>query len=101
MDEKILAMYCLCPDVSKAIGHADHPPDKMSDAEVITTGLVAMMFWRGNFDAARALLSRPPSIPHMLSRSRLNRRLPRLKHVLLTLFDLLGHTWKQLHTASV
>ena len=101
MDEKILAMYGLCTDVLKAIGHADNPQDKMSDAEVITTGLVAMMFLRGNFEAARALLSRPPYLPHMLSRRRLNRRLHRLKHVLLPLFDLLGHTWKQLNTASV
>jgi hypothetical protein len=31
----------------------------MSDAEVITTGLVAMWFCRGNFEAARALLSPP------------------------------------------
>jgi DDE family transposase len=101
MDEKILAMYCLCSDILKAIGHAANPQDKMSDAEVITTGLVAMMFLRGNFETARALLSMPPYIPHMLSRSRLNRRLHRLKHVLLTLFDLLGHTWKQLNTESV
>jgi Transposase DDE domain len=101
MDEKILAMYCLCTDVLKAIGHADNPQDKMSDAEVITTGLVAMMFLRGNFEAARTLLSMPPYIPHMLSRSRLNRRLHRLKHLFLTLFDLLGYTWKQLNTDSV
>jgi hypothetical protein len=60
MDEKILAMYGLCTDVLQAIGHTDNPQDKMSDAEVITTGLVAMMFLRGNFEAARALLSMPP-----------------------------------------
>jgi hypothetical protein len=53
-------MYGLCTDVWKAIGHTDNPQDKMSDAEVITTGLVAMMFLRGNFEAARALLSMPP-----------------------------------------
>jgi hypothetical protein len=88
MAEKIRAMYGQCTDVLKAIGQADHPQDKMSDAEVITTGLVAMMCLRGHFEAARALLSLPPYIPHMRSRSRLNRRLPRLRHVLLTLFDL-------------
>jgi hypothetical protein len=81
-------MYGQCTDVLKAIGQADHPQDKMSDAEVITTGLVAMMCLRGHFEAARALLSLPPYIPHMRNRSRLNRRLPRLRHVLLTLFDL-------------
>jgi hypothetical protein len=88
MDDKILAMSCLCTDVLKAIGHADHPQDKLSDTEVITTGLVAMMCLRGNFAAARALLSLPPSIPHRRSRRRVNRRLPRLQPVCLTLFDL-------------
>ena len=101
MDEKILAMSCLCTDLLNAIGHADHPQDRMSDAQVITTGLVAMMFLRGNFEAARTLLSMPPYLPHRLSRSRLNRRLHRLKHVFLALFDRLGHTGKQLNTESV
>jgi DDE family transposase len=101
MDEKILAMYCLCSDVLKAIGHADNPQDKMSDAEVITTGLVAMWFFRGNFETARALLSRPRYVPHMLSRSRLNRRLHRLTDLVVMLFDLLGCTWKQLKTEAI
>jgi hypothetical protein len=101
MDEKILAMSCLCTDVLKALGHADHPQDKLSDAEVITTGWVAMLCWRGNCEAARALLSLPPSIPHRRSRRRLNRRVPRLQPVCLTLFDRCGPTWKPLNTASV
>ena len=75
MDEKLLALYGLCADVLNAIGHTEDPQQQMSDAEVITTGLVAMLFFRGNFEAARALLSTPRSMPHMLSRSRLNRRL--------------------------
>jgi len=101
MDEKILALYCVCADVLNATGHAEDPQQQMSDAEVITTGLVAMLFFRGNFEAARALLSTPRYIPHMLSRSRLNRRLHRLTDLFLMLFDLLGYTWKQLNTASV
>ena len=60
MDDKLLAMYGLGPDVLQAIGPAEHPQGKRSDADVITTGLVAMMFWRGHFDTARALLSLPP-----------------------------------------
>jgi hypothetical protein len=101
MDEKLLAMYGLCTDVLKAIGHTDHPQDTRSDAEVITTGLVAMMCLRGNCAAARALLSRPPDLPHRLSRRRLHRRLHRRKPVFLPLFDLVGYTGKQLNTASV
>jgi hypothetical protein len=101
MDDKILTVYCLSADFLNAIGHAEDPQQQMSDAEVITTGLVAMLFFRGNFEAARALLSMPRSMPHMLSRSRLNRRLHRLTDLFLMLFDLLGCTWKQLNTESV
>ena len=42
MDEKILALYCLCADVLNVIGHTEDPQQQMSDAEVITTGLVAL-----------------------------------------------------------
>jgi hypothetical protein len=101
MDEKILARYCLCTDILKAIGHGEDPPHKMSDAEVMTTGLVAMLFCRGNFEAARALLSAPQYIPHLLSRSRVNRRRHGLKEFFLTCFELLGQTWKPLNTEAV
>jgi hypothetical protein len=89
MDDKILAVYCLSADVLNAIGHAEDPHQQMSDAEVMTTGLVAIWFFRGNFEAARALLSTPRYVPHMLSRSRLNRRLHRLTDLFVMLFDLL------------
>ena len=88
MDDKILAVYCLSADILNAIGHAEDPQQHMSDAEVITTGLVAMWFFRGNCEAARALLSMPRYVPHRLSRSRLNRRLHRLTDLFLMLFDL-------------
>jgi hypothetical protein len=101
MDAKILAIYCLCADLLKAIGHVEDPQQHMSDAEVITTGLVAMLCFRGNDESARALLSAPRYIPHMLSRSRLNRRLHRLNELSLTLFELLGQRWKYLNTESI
>ena len=88
MDDKILAVYCLSADLLNAIGHVEDPQPQMSAAEVITTGLVAMWFCRGNFEAARALLSTPRYMPHMLSRSRLNRRLHRLTDLFVMLFDL-------------
>jgi hypothetical protein len=101
MDEKILAIYCLCADCLQALGHEERPQQQMSDAEVVTTALVAMLFFRGNVEAARALLSLPRYVPHMLSRSRLNRRLHRLADLFVRLFDLLGCTWKQLNTESI
>ncbi len=47
MDEKILSLYCLCADCLRALGHAERPQQQMSDAEVVTTALVAMLFFRG------------------------------------------------------
>jgi hypothetical protein len=101
MDDKIVAIYCLGADILDALGHVEDPQPRMSDAEVITTGLVAMLFLRGNCEAARMLLSTSRYMPYMLSRSRLNRRLHRLKDLFLPCFELLGHTWKQLNIDSV
>jgi hypothetical protein len=39
-------------------------------------------------------------MPHMLSRSRVNRRLHRLTDLFLRLVEFLGYTWKQLNTDS-
>jgi hypothetical protein len=87
MDDTILAVYGLSADVLNAIGHAEDPQQRLSDAEVITTGLIAMWFFLGNFEAARALLGTPRYMPHLLSRSRLNRRLHRLTDLFVRLFD--------------
>ena len=88
MDEQILAIYGLWADVLQALGSVEDSQQQMSDAEVMTTALVAMLFFRGSFEAARALLSMPRYIPHMLSRSRVNRRLHRLTDLFVMLFDL-------------
>lgn len=101
MDDKILVLYCLCDDVLNALHHQEDPQQRMSDAEVITTGLVAMLYFRGNFESARGLLRASRYIPHMLSRSRLNRRLHRLTDLLLTIFNLFGSMWNQLNSESV
>ena len=88
MDEKMLSLYCLCADCLRALGHAERPQQQMSDAEVVTTTVVAMLFFRGNVEAARALLSMPRYMPHRLSRSRVNRRLHRRTDLFVMLFDL-------------
>jgi hypothetical protein len=101
MDDKIVAIYGLCADILDALGHVEAPQQRMSDAEVITTGLVAMLLLRSHFEAARTLLSPSRYLPHRLSRRRVNRRLHHLKEVFLPFFELLGHTWKPLNIDSV
>jgi Transposase DDE domain len=101
MDDHILAIFCVCHDFLKALHHREDRQHKMTDAEVMTTALVAMLFFGGNFEHARALLGTAHYIPTMLSRSRLNRRLYQLQHLFSTLFDLLGQTWKELNGESI
>jgi hypothetical protein len=101
MDDRILAIYCVCHDFLKALHHLEDRQQKMTAAEVMTTALVAMLFFGGNFEHARALLGTSQYMPMMLSRSRLNRRLYQLQHLFVSLFDLLGQTWKELNGESV
>jgi len=73
----------------------------MNDAEIMTTALIASLFFRGNHESARSLLKQHGYIPHMLSKSRFSRRLHRMKALLSILFDLLGNIWKTLNTDAV
>jgi Transposase DDE domain len=101
MEEKIIAIYCLCDDLLKAMNHYEDRQQKMTDAEVMTTALVAMLLFAGNFERSRAMLKVSHYIPKMLSTSRYNRRLHCIKELFLTLFNLLGQTWKQLNSESI
>jgi hypothetical protein len=62
----------------------------MRDAEVMTTAIVAMLYFKGNFRLASQYLCEHRYIPNMLSRSRFNHRLHRLADLFLTLFLRLG-----------
>jgi Transposase DDE domain len=101
MDDKIIATFCLCDDLLKAIHHQEERQCQMNDAEIMTTAFVASLFFRGNHESARAMLQQHGYIPRMLSKSRFSRRLHRIKDIFVILFDLLGQTWKTLNTASI
>lgn len=101
MDTEIIAVYCLCDDFLKAMHHVDDRQCQMSDAEVMTTAIVAAHYFGGNIELARALLKQRTYMPTMLSRSRLNRRLHRVKGMFLTLFSALAEHWKALNSQSL
>jgi len=101
MDEKIIATFCLCDDLLKAMHHQEDPQCQMNDAEIMTTALIASLCFRGNHESARLMLKQHNYIPHMLSKSRFSRRLHRIKEIFIVLFDLLAQTWKTLHKDSV
>jgi hypothetical protein len=101
MDETIIATYCLCDDLLKAIRHREALQCQMNDAEVMTTALTAALFFRGNYESARAMLKQHGYIPHILGKSRFSRRLHRLKDLFVLLCNLLGQTWKTLNTDAI
>ena len=88
MDDKIIATFCLCDDLLKAMHHQEDRQGQMNDAAIMTTAFVASLFFRGHHARARAMLKQHGDIPHMLSKSRLSRRLHRIKATVIVFVDL-------------
>ena len=101
MDTQIVVVFCLCDDMLKALHHFEEDQCHLTDAEVMTTAIVAMLYFKGNFRLASQYLCEHGYIPNMLSCSRFNRRLHRLAELFLTLFLRLGKHWKNLNERSV
>lgn len=75
MQLEIITIYAVCDDVLHALGVTDDPQATMTTAEVMTTALVAARFFGGCLEHSRAMLEEHGYIPHMLGKSRCNRRL--------------------------
>ncbi|MCO6452891.1 MAG: hypothetical protein J5I90_19060 [Caldilineales bacterium] len=100
MDDQIVVLYCLCDDFLKSIGHYENHQCDMNDAEVLTTGLVSALYFGCNYELARLQLREPRYMPKMLSKSRFNRRLHRISHLIESLFAVLAETWKALNAEN-
>ena len=101
MDTQIVAVFCLVDDILKAMRHREDEQCQMSDAEVMTTAIIAMLYFGGNYSHARKLLASQGYVPRMLGKSRFSRRLHRIKPFFLTLFSILGEHWKALNEESI
>jgi hypothetical protein len=84
-----------------AMRHRDDPQRHISDAEVMTTAIVAALFFGGNLAASRCFLHTHGYIPRMVSTSRFHRRLQRIQSLFVTLFNVLGEHWKALNADSI
>ena len=101
MDSQIVAVYCLCDDMLQALDHRDDPQCHMTDAEVMTTAIVAALHFGGNLERARVYLHEVGYIRNMISKSRFNRRWHRNAHLFQALCCQLGETWKGLNSNSI
>jgi Transposase DDE domain len=88
-------LYCIIDDLLKATGHREDTRRVMSDAEVLTTALVAAQFFGSNLETARHFMHSTGLVPQMLSRSRLSRRLHAVAELAYTLFHQLGAVLKE------
>lgn len=100
MCDSTLAIYCFIDDFLKASGHREDIRAEVSDAEVITIAIQAMLQFGGNFEKSRLILHELGLIKRLLSRSRLSRRINRLADLIYRLFHQLGSTLKDLHWES-
>ncbi|MDT4896408.1 MAG: hypothetical protein QOH25_1485 [Acidobacteriota bacterium] len=100
MYDRTIAIYCFVDDLLKAMQHREDQRCEVSDAEVVTTALCAMLWFGGNFERSRCFLHSSGMMPRMLSRSRLSRRLTRLNELVEIIFHQLGLTLKELNTES-
>lgn len=73
----------------------------MSDAEIMTTSIMAAAFFAGNMEKSRCFLKEHGYIRNMLEKSRINRREHRIAELFLTVFELLGSFWKELNENSI
>ncbi len=95
-NEQITFIYCICFDLTKALGIQDDPQCKMNTAEVMTVAIVGALFFGGNFSRARLMLKSHRYISNVLSESRLNRRMHEIEiSAWQTIFQIIAQTFKE------
>lgn len=100
MCDSTLAIYCFIDDFLKQCGHREDIRIEVTDAEVITIALAAMLHFGGNFEKSRLVLHELGLVRRLLSRSRFSRRVNRLTDLIHCLFHQLGSVLKDLHWES-
>ncbi len=100
LESKIIALYSIVDDLLKGVHHQEPLNRKVSDSEVITTALVAALYFGGHLDNARGFMKMTALVPGMLDKSRFSRRLHGLTELLCTLFFQVGQHLKDLAGAA-
>jgi hypothetical protein len=100
MCDSTIAIYCFIDDFLKASGYREDIRSQVTDAEVITIALTAMLHFGGNFEKSCLVLHELGLMKRRLSRSRYSRRVNRLIDLIYQLFHQLGSVLKDLHWES-
>ena len=97
MCHSTLAIDCFIDALLKASRQCEDSRTEVSDAEVITIVIRAMLHFGGNFQRSRLILHELGLVGRLLSRSRFSRRMNRLTDLIYRLFDPIGAVFKELH----
>ncbi len=98
MTEQTIAIYCFIDDFFIGIGRKDDVHCKLTDAEILTTALLAARYFHGNLCSACAYMQQHHGV-RMIDKSGFTRRLHGLRQQLVALFLALSDTVKQLNTS--
>lgn len=103
MREQTVAMYCFLDDLSRFTCPTAPSPStsgrRLTDAQVLTTALVAARFFGGNLVVAKHYMEQHWG-QNRLDKSGFTRRLHALTDTLLALFATFGDLLKQVHTEA-
>lgn len=100
MCQSTTAIYCFLDDLLKASNHQEDNRCQINDAQVMTTALVAMLDYGGNYQKALEKIEQARIFSNSLSRSRFSRRLSRLSDLIYLFFHRLGSVLKDLNYES-
>ena len=90
-ENQIVAVFCLCDDMLKALHHHEDTQRQRTDVMAIL-----MKFWIGS-----SFLQDRGDLLHILGKSRFNRRLHWVQDLYLNLFRVWGKTQKELNCQSI
>jgi hypothetical protein len=89
-----VAMYVTFSDILKGMVHKEDSQRRINDATIITTLVVACRYFGGNIDKALCYL-KSHHCRGMLSKSQFNRRMHRIKDLIIEVFDIVSFAFKQ------
>lgn len=98
MEDFTVAIYCFLDDYFKISHPKEDVKRKMSNAEILTTAIIAARYFAGNFVKARCYMKQVHGCK-MTDKSNFNRHLHRLAGTLTNIFFSLGQSIKQLNTS--
>lgn len=97
MVTKTVAIYVFFDDILKSMNYKEPKTRKTSDAEIITVVLIAAQYFAGNMEKSLCFVRSTGLMPHMLSKSRFNRRLHQMGEFISELFFYVGQAVKDMN----